>query len=514
MPVSYPTTHHERISQLNAIYRSNISQEIYLPFGYPWGLYGAFIVLLYFVIPHGRSPRLYGARWVVWGLNFVYAIYTIKNTRAQGAVLAYAVGFGMGWSILWTTTTLLVYDGQQEFFRIERSSRKNEGGSSADSASRNTALNLQEGRGRQKNDCYAWRPFPTSSFLHRLDWVVDLMVSFRGVTWSWRIANLPDPPVQVLEVPRDWNARHIRSARVKRNTYTKKEALLRTSLLNFIKGYILVDVLKTLSLHDPFFWGFTDAQPPSHFPSLIRSSATLTRTYRLILAQLGIYYTLQTAFQLGPLLFVGLLGSTTIGVSGEYWVYPPEWGSYHSVFDRGLAGWWGEWWHQTFRFFFDAPAKRAVQLCGMEQSSLLAKTSHLFIAFSLSGFVHGCASYTSIGDTRPLRGAFLFFLLQPVGILIQRAVSQRLAALGISHRTPTLVKHVANFVFVHIWFFYTAPLLVDDAAQGGQFLWEPVPVSFARALGLGTVGDSWWCWNGPFYSWHRGKYAFQSGFVT
>jgi len=63
---------------------------------------------------------------------------------------------------------------------------------------------------------------------------------------------------------------------------------------------------------------------------------------------------LQIALALGPLFFAGILGRNLICVRREPWFYPDHYGNYSIVFDRGLAGWWGGWWHQMFRPGFDA----------------------------------------------------------------------------------------------------------------------------------------------------------------
>lgn len=55
------------------------------------------------------------------------------------------------------------------------------------------------------------------------------------------------------------------------------------------------------------------------------------------------------------------------------------------------------------------------------------------------------------------------------------------------------VGRLVRLVYVHVWFYHTAPLLMDDFARGGLWLYEPAPISPLRALGLGVRGDGWWC---------------------
>jgi hypothetical protein len=223
-----------------------------------------------------------------------------------------------------------------------------------------------------------------------------------------------------------------------------------------------------------------------------------------------IYLALQTIFALAPIFFVGFLGAKRIGVRGEPWMYPEEWGSYSIVFDTGLAGWWGVWWHQTLRFAFEAPASWILrQFSVLHGAGPRARVVQLFTAFFFSGFLHASGSYTSIGETRPLTGSFLFFFLQPLGIMVQIMVVEKLRLKDV----PSVLK-AFNFIYTHVWFYYTAPLLIDDFVKSGIYLYEPVPVSFLRALGFGAEGNSWWCWDGPWISWYQGRYWWQSGIAT
>jgi hypothetical protein len=534
MIAPFPTTHREQTIQLNQKYDDLIGNGTYQPFSYPWGAYGALVVAGYLLISHRHSPRLRQARWIIWALNTLHAGYSIAKMRATGAVCAYGVGLGMAWSILWITNILLIHDGQLDFQRIVRASglkggKKSGGGDVATRPAEHkkdaTSLNSSDVRKRiwpgddltpnvncknktsaqpEPREQLTWQPFPSQSFRDRLDWVMDLMTTLRGTTWSFRIPALPDYPSEVLDRLDSKPTQH--HNRKKTYTYLKEDALLRASMWNLIIGYIVLDVLKTITKHDPYFRGVVDAPAPPNFPSLIRSSPILLRSYRLILLQLFIYWGLQTAFQLGPLFYVGVLGSKLIGPRGEYWAYPREWGSYWVVFERGLAGWWGEWWHQTFRSAFDASSKLVVQTCDLDPRSLSAKMLRVFVSFSISGLLHASASYTSVGETRPLRGPFMFFFLQPFGIVAQMVFLKGLKAAQINQKIPAVVGHVTNFAFVHVWFYYTAPLLADDAARGGQLLYEPVPFSLLRGMGLGAEGDSWYCWSGRWYTLHPGRF--------
>ena len=82
---------------------------------------------------------------------------------------------------------------------------------------------------------------------------------------------------------------------------------------------------------------------------------------------------------------------------------------------------------------------------------------------------------------------------------------------GLARKTPAWVGRGATFVYVHVWFYYTAHLLVDDFSKGGVFLFEPVPVSVFRGLGFGAEGDGWWCLGDSGIRWVRGSTWYQTG---
>ncbi|KAE9983658.1 hypothetical protein BLS_009651 [Venturia inaequalis] len=544
-PALHPT-HRERIKQLDAQYDHHTNQGHYLPFVYPWGSLGTFLVIAYLLVPHSKSAALRDARYAVWAINTVFAAYIMLHTRGRGAVAAYGVGFAMAWSIVWTTIMLVVHDGQVDFARIERASgstgrvrqeeRRQEGYDSLKSGQDDHESALRHRPTKQSNvksrspgnvdidptrgSELIWQHYPHHPFLERLDWVLDLMANFRGMAWNWRITSLPSPPKEVVEQlskhddPRNSKINHSKSVKP-HHIFPSRDVLLRSSLRRFIVGYLALDLIKILIIHDPFFWtGDPNLPGPSYLPTRLSTSLIFMKSQRLLIAQLAVYWALQTIFQTAPLFFVGILGSERIGVRGQHWMYPPEWGNYSAVLNRGLSGWWGIWWHQSFRFAFESPGKKLVSLLDLDPTCLTTKTLQMFVAFSISGFLHANASYTSIGNTRPVRGPFLFFFLQPFGIIAQMVASKLFRAMGITQYIPMPVRQAVSFLYVHIWFYHTAPLFVEDVAAGGQLLYEPIPFSILRALGFGTEENSWYCWGGRWPGFHRGRHWWESGIGT
>ena len=536
----YPTsllTHGERAVNLTTQYDDWISDGKYVPWTYPFGSFGPLFVLAYLLIPHQNSWVLKESRWLVWAFGVGFEIYCILYTRARGSATAYGIGLGSSWYILWFTACLVAYDAQVDFARIEvvegtagriaaryRTRKKRHAKANGHVTTAKPVPQEQpDSKGKremtERNETKrVWQYCNALPILERLDWMLDILTNFRGVAWNWRIPGAMAPPKDVRDQLRATETGVCHTIRQKSSPvatrHFSKAELLRRSIITFIAGYFILDMVKTITIHDPYFVGYVDAAAPSYLPLFVQASPILTRCYRLLVGLMAVYWALATIFAMGPLVFVGLLGSERIGVRGEAWMYPPEWGSYKSVFDRGLAGWWGVWWHQTFRFAFEAPSQRMLDFLSIEPGSFSGRTIQLFTAFICSGFLHASGSYTSIGETRPLKGPFLFFFLQPIGIIMQMMVSKSMRNAGITGRVPRLARRLTNFAFVHVWMYWTAPLLIEDFAKGGTLLFEPCPISPMRLSGFGLPGDSWWTWKGQFVSWHSGPTWWQSGITV
>jgi hypothetical protein len=446
--------------------------------------------------------------------------------------MATALGVGLisAWSVAWVSAILVCNDAQTDFYRIERlegafkRSAPQQLTSEVEKQKRHedTTHDITQGHAgpSTRHGQFAWQPYPLTPFIERLDWVCDIFCNFRGAGWNWRTSALPPPPKPIRDqlylnsgavVPKSSNREHPGQVRL----HGTRSSLLRENFKTFVIGYLVLDALKTIMMHDAYFWGLVDRPPPPYLPfSFVRAHRVWTHMYRLSLSMLAVKYALQTIFALGPLFFAGALGPALLGARAEPFMYPETWARYDVVLAKGLAGWWGSWWHQTFRFAFAEPSRRLIEGWGWDAKSPKAKLLQLFVAFALSGAVHASGSYTCAGTTYPLRGPVLFFLLQAVGIAAEIALTTALRPLGLQRRVPKRVVQAWTFVYVHFWFYHTGHLLCDDFARGGVWLFEPIPLSLLRGLGLGAdTRDGWWCWGGldEVVRWHRGDTWWTTG---
>jgi hypothetical protein len=506
---------------------------------FPGASLGALVVIIYLLIPHQNRPWLKQARYAVFAFNVAHTIYSVRNVRAKNMASALGVGLISAWSVIWILAIMVCNDAQTDFQRIERTegffgaSRRrilqeqeekraafDENQSFENKNTERTQNNtngqvIKECLGPSKRDGeFAWQPFPMAPFIERLDWVLDVFANFRGAGWNWRTIATPPPPKHIQDQlyrnspnpPQHTFQTHPSQPTV----YPTRRALLIANLKSFIVRYLILDLVKTIILHDPYFWGLIDRKPAPYLPTLITNKPIMLRVFRLTVSQFSVKYALQTIFTLGPLFFSGVLGPF-LGARAEPWIYPEVWGSYTHVLDKGLAGWWSAWWHQSFRFAFEAPSRKIIKTMNMDPKAPAAKLVQLIVAFGLSGILHACGSYTCHGDTRPLLGPMRFFLLQAVAIFAESVLTATAHKTGLQDHLPRWLKRSFNFFYVNFWFYHTANLLCDDFAKGGVWLFEPVPVSLFRAIGLGTEGDGWWCWGDSGVRWYSGDRWWKTG---
>jgi hypothetical protein len=528
----WPRSHYDLIEHYYAQYDKRIASGEFQPFLYPWGTFGAVVVIAYLLIPHHNRPWLKNCRWLAFAWIISFATYTMLYTRAKGMAPSFGIGLISAWSVAWVSAILICNDAQTDFQRIERlegafgsskesTIKENYNNNPSGDQTKESQNNMTTGHSgpRTRHGSFAWQPYPLTPFIERLDWVLDIFCNFRGAGWNWRTSALPPPPKAIQEqlhrnsgatIPKTSNRIHSGQVRL----YSTRKELLTANIQTFITGYIMLDALKTTLMHDPYFWGIINSNthpPPAYYPT----NPILIHITRLLLSMLSVKTALQTIFSLGPLFFTYILGPSLLGARAESWMYPETWAPYTVVLDKGLAGWWGSWWHQTFRFAFQEPGRKIVEGLGWEKRSVKAKAVQLGVAFALSGAVHASGSWTCWGDeTRPFRGPMLFFLLQAVGIFVEGVLGQALKTAGVAGRLSPGLMRMWTFVYVHVWFYYTAHLLCDDFARGGVWLFEPVPVSLFRGLGFGAdKRDGWWCWSGlpQVLRWHRGDSWWNTG---
>ncbi|KAM5356018.1 hypothetical protein ACJ41O_002664 [Fusarium nematophilum] len=506
------------------------------PLVLPYCLLGPFILApIYLAIPHTRRPWLYRSRWLVVGFVVAFDLNMFFTMSSMNVAPAYGSGLMGSWGIL-TTLNLLVWTRPQlEYARAIKADKSHKGQKGANGSVKTPGDSISGSNGpirdtklrkrspnfgssesspehqSREDSGYIWQTFPeTGSFAERLHWAFDLATNFRLIGWNRSITSVPRP--EIPDGIRDGDVVSFKGMPVEsrsgyRRSLTKSEFVW-TRVRNVAVMYVLLDVFATLMMKDPYF-----IHGPDHHlelpPFLHRVPPWLVLTYREVFTLGGIYAAIEAMFNLHDL-FQYYVFSYLFPVRAELWQYTSIFGSFSQVADRGLAGWWGSWWHQTFRAQFIAPARYLVQHGYLREKTYLAQVTAMFVSFFQSGLLHAAGSISSMRTTQAWR-APLFFLLQPPGIIAQHLLNLVFFEL-LFPDAPRRLRQAFNLFSSLAWLQLTAPPFANDIASTGLWLLEPVPVSPMRWLGFGHPDDHWWRWNRELFPvWHADDSWWKSG---
>ncbi|KAK4142340.1 uncharacterized protein C8A04DRAFT_13280 [Dichotomopilus funicola] len=613
MAIPGPAASHEGFNlgayhqqQYQAAYQAALAAGHVQPLVLPWSVVGSFFLpLLYLSIPHTTRPWLYRLRWAVAAAVVWLNVRLVRTTSAANEAVAYTVGLLAVWGTLWALRLLVFTRPQWDAARVQRRLRRKgsaglptrDGAFTPTAPDESVALALPDYE-------YFWQPFPAhASFAARLLWTADLLVSWRGAGWNFAISAIPHPPSPSLPLLRgrdDGSDDELvrmdlipymvsRTGTTRSLTYA---AFFRTRLCAFVLSYLTIDLLAVTMRWDPYFilgpnylHPYTYPPQGSHsqhtrypyplqLPALYSKVLPLPNLTVLLVRNLcgmaGILAGIQLHGAALQLIVVGTGRLYSLGhyygnivfrrpssstppppLCAELWQHPALFGGFvPTVLDRGLAGFWGGYWHQTFRVGFVAPARWLLTQNGGENvgvegknvgqekwrrektnQDVAARVLEMVFAFSLSGILHATGGKTSIPSTTVAWAPFAFFASQPLGIALQQCLQQASQRILNSitttdttdshiRRLPpsvttTMLRRAANLLFTLAWLHLTGAGIVDDMSRAGVWMYEPVPVSPLRMMGLGGTGDDgkWWRWGSEAYGlgWYRGRYWWESG---
>ncbi|PNS16630.1 hypothetical protein CAC42_4594 [Sphaceloma murrayae] len=397
--------------------------------------------------------------------------------------------------LLWAVFLLAFKDPRKDFIRIvKRETRDGVVSPSAPSEDKTTDVSTNtSARTQLKQRDYEEVPYP-AELLPRLSWVGTLLISFRLTDWK-----IGSP-------------HHDRKQPAPATGYTHLGFIAFALGRSFI-GYLLVDMTCYVIKHDPFFTTISTSlfTPPrqasvSSLPAILTALYTLpittaatraTLTAAIAWALISQQYYLPTIF---PVLlhYFHLLSDTW---SPHLW--PPYFGPASTILDRGLRGFWSTYWHQVMRFMVSGPGSWMTKLLlgsADHRNQTLEYFVHTAVAFGLSGVIH-----MGLVPRAPLHGNAgphwirlyigAFFWLQPVGMLVEKAVAG-LAARAVPASLKRSSKgralgRCAFAVWIWVWACLCFPLLAEAGRQMGWFRHYTVPWSLVHWL----RGEDAWMWS-------------------
>ena len=526
-----PKTYQEAVKQYQDVGNALIESGSQQPFVWPYRALGPYLLIFYLLLPPTQSRIVFYLRYPLFALIVYLSVEAIVECKSQWVAYGYLIGLIHGWTMLWSATLLIFRDARSEGRRIEGRGDSNGGGKSGSgeaageekTSASSSAVRSENGevknvrfrsdgssdtnstsalqsvpaaadsstsrvRGTEK---YVWQGLPLR-FWHRLDWVLELGSSFRGARWEHAISGLIPPPAEIQA-----SLKESRFPNPTNESSLTRRDLLRIYLPQLVLGYFIQDGLKYLAMRDPYFWSlpFSSASP---FP--------WPRASRTLISVVFTYFSLKNIFLLAPLGYGVVLGPERIGEFAWPWLYTPYFGSLTDISRKGLAGAWGKWWHQLFRMAFEQAGEYVGGIAGWDKKTSKGVMLRVMIAFTCSGILHFCGSFTTASLTKPWM-PFLFFCIQPLGIFGQRALSEWLKSNGWRDRIPSVLRQVGNIFAVLVWFYFTGPLVADDFAACSVWLYEPVPVSFIQGL----RGQGWWRLGGSWFRLHTADQWWKSG---
>ncbi|KAJ5665097.1 uncharacterized protein N7477_007545 [Penicillium maclennaniae] len=417
------------------------------------------------VIPRRRGTRY--VRQFIYAISLAFALEMLRNHRTLLGGNGYMLGMMIAWWLVWCTTLFVFMDIEHDFQRIERGAKLAADGDSSPGNTQEMSNQTETGD-QSSQPLFHWQSYPRK-FSHRLEWCAGLLFNLRGPEWNWRVPHLGPLPQSVHK--------HLQPEYLSNKFHAGGDATcmtsgqrLRAAFKTFLQSYLLLDILKVVMMRDPYFRGISgcDSMPP--FPmSYLAPFPLLVTIYRYLLSCIGVYVALNFVTSLNPICFLGLSlafpnasRKLTAAPLDEAWLYADSFGPFISpVLDHGIAGCWGRWWHQLFRYGFTATAR---WICACLPTRFAANEQikqilYIVVAFTISGLIHACGSYTQFAETKPFSGPFLFFSLQSIAIICEhifkKAIFPRIPLVA---GTPRWLRRTGNAVLVFFWLLYSGGL--------------------------------------------------------
>jgi len=318
------------------------------------------------------------------------------------------------------------------------------------------------------------------AWMERIPWVLTLLVSLRFT--GWRIGDAKHDEQQPPKAMGRWE-------------YSKHVVPI------VALCYALLDATSCYVKTDPFFVtsgiGVDAPLPPSarDMPSLLvlfrllpprlaRSSVLATQVYAMVA---GMFYL--------PVLPVVALNA--VGVISDEWsphTWPPFFGDFRTVADRGLRGLWGSWWHQINRQLIEKPGRALAHALCLSTLSSLGYGCMVATAFFFSGIMHmGLvppklrSEALTANEMRLYVGGF--FWSQVPAFAVEVVVSKLFARFA-PHVPQWSVAKIVILAWTAAWLCFTLPLLAVPFREIGYWTMFPLPFSVFQGL----AGQGWRTW--------------------
>lgn len=388
-------------------------------------------------------------------------------------------------AVLWTLALIGYHDARRDFRRLhilgDGDVRSNEVIRDPKEYSQQPTQSRQLAKIHSEvpNQRYQEHSYP-STFSDRLPWVLDLVGTSQLHNWKTgersHDAHQPGPV-------RD------------RSAYT------RMIVMGLLRTYLFIDTTSYLEQFDPYFHSlstsFLDVQSHPWYHVLSQYHlAPLLIVFRSLLLQLQLYASCAMYnfyIPMGVFLLVGCV----IPLSADWspWRWPSHFGPISSVWDLGLRGFWGTWWHQQMRRIVTPPGMLVANWLGLGKRSTMRYAVISASAFFFSGIVHmglvppepQYADMSALSLRFSIAG---FFWAQWPAVILEVVVARVANRYFSADFLESRMRKTMTFTWVVLCFSIVFPLWSTAGKQLGHFRPWAVPFSLWNGLSEGR----WFMW--------------------
>ncbi|GAB7342992.1 hypothetical protein MBLNU457_g1089t2 [Dothideomycetes sp. NU457] len=433
--------------------------------------------------------------------------------------------------LLWSLFLWIIKDPRREFRMLVKRKPGSRHVAGTTSSSEKKKSLPADSLPKQDHLDYDVVPWP-QDIMQRIPWVTSLLISMRLVDWK-----INEPSHDKRQPTHTTGRGHFE--------------FIRDALLRQIIGYLALDLTSSFIRSDAYFHDFSISilsplPPYQHGPALLVSLYNISPPLllRTIVIATQAYCMISSQYHLPmiPLVFLHYLNLWPDDWSPHLW--PTYFGPVTSILDHGLAGFWGTYWHQVVRWLVSGSAPAIADMLGYKRPPPSAQSNHLnghtngstdnhhdasspkdtstkstdaeaetkanrtktirFTILTLTAFFNSGLVHLGLVPPHPLWSAYTanqlrllvggFFWIQPLGILLEIALSHFLASLlpktWRESDLGKMLKRMANLVWIAVWSCVCFPLLGEAARQLRWCAYHTVPVSALAWM----RGEEWVMW--------------------
>ena len=376
---------------------------------------------------------------------------------------------------LWSTVLLALCDPRRDFRRVRT-------GSSKSNSIRKKGfpdLRSLKDQAPEAAPKSTWEePYP-QDFIQRIYWVSALLVSPRFSNWkTGELSHDRKQPAPGMT----------------------RRAYLKQVLTIIIPSLLLLDAGSFYTAIDPYFSqriSIDQALPDlsTKIPVWAALRVLPPRLVRTVALAARIYGQLSAAFLIPA---VPILGLNALGLVSDEWS-PHTWhmlfGSFSTMLNHGLRGFWGAWWHQISRETASRPGRALACSLGIPSSTMMGYAILIFSAFLFSGIQHaGLIPSQPLHSTMSVPSLKLhiagFFWAQIPAFAVEITVSTLTRQYFPDFR-GTFMARLLTSGWILVWMCLTFPLLAIPLREMGFLTFYPIPVSLCQWL----AGNGWSTWS-------------------